>query len=254
MHNVYIQLVGGIGNQLFQVAAAYAYARTHHKFLVIDQSKWVAGQGKNPDTYKNNLFKNFKYSNYHAGEVTHIHEKRFNYDPLPYHDGHVCLHGYFQSIKYFEPYIEELKEIINLDGYGCVDYSWLERPKNVAVHIRRGDYMNLKHIHLVCGTEYFTNNIKKFPNHQINVFTDSIDYVKQEFSDLDINIIDTKSEIQDFQLMSIHDNMICSNSSFSWWASFLNNKKQQIIVPDRWFNNFEPHEDIYRDEFTITEA
>ena len=89
----------------------------------------------------------------------------------------------------------------------------------------------------------------KFEGLQQNVFTDSLDYVSQEFHDMKFNIIKSQSELLDLSLMSKHENIICSNSSFSWWASLLGIPKKKIIVPDKWFHNFQPHEDIYRPEF-----
>lgn len=245
MNNVYVALVGGLGNQLFQVAAGYAYSRKHDKNLVLDISKWGAHQGRSPDQYRNNLFCNFKYSTYHTRNVIPIHEKRFNYDPLPFMHGDVSIHGYFQSLKYFEEYKEDFINLLNLP-----DVSF---GGDVAVHIRRGDYLQFANIHLVCGTDYFTHNISKFPDSKINIFTDSPEQVREEFGD-GLKIVHSDSELKDLTMMSQHDNIICSNSSFSWWASLLGKEKKKIIVPKIWFHNFEQHNDIYRNDFQISEV
>jgi hypothetical protein len=245
MNNCYVSLAGGLGNQLFQVAAGYAYAKKYDKNLVLDISKWTAHQGRSPDQYLNNIFSNFKYSTYHIGSVESIHEKRFNYDPLPFINGDVCLHGYFQSLKYFEEYKDEFIELLNLPD--------VKVEGNLAVHIRRGDYLQFSNIHLVCDKNYFLHNISKFPDSKVNIFTDSPEYVKDEFGD-NFNIIKSNSELTDLTMMSQHDNIICSNSSFSWWASLLGKEKNRIIVPKIWFKNFEEHNDIYRNEFIISEV
>jgi hypothetical protein len=243
MSNCHVALVGGLGNQLFQVAAGYAYSRKYDKNLVLDISKWSAHQGRCPNQYQNNIFSNFKYSTYHTRNVIPIHEKRFNYDPLPFMHGDVCLHGYFQSLKYFEEYKDEFINLLNLPDVSI--------DGDVAVHIRRGDYLQFANIHLVCGTDYFLHHISKFPEAKVNVFTDSPEYVQAEFGNM--NIIKSNSEIEDLTMMSQHDNIICSNSSFSWWASLLGKEKKKIIVPKIWFHNFEDHHDIYRNEFIISE-
>jgi len=250
MNRCYVPLVGGIGNQLFQIAAGYAYSRKYDKRLILDFSKWSASQGNHPEIYQNTIFKNFDFSNYHTNAVTSIHEKRFNYDELPYIEGDVSIHGYFQSIKYFEEYVDDF---IDMLLFPKPSVEFLE-DKNLAVHIRRGDYIQHAHIHLVCDTNFYIRNMEQFPNYQINIFTDSISSVPEEFKDVDCNIIQSSSALDDLTMMSLHDNIVCSNSSFSWWASLLGKKKERIIVPKVWFNNFEEHGDIYRTEFELSEV
>lgn len=248
MSNVYVNLVGGVGNQLFQIAAGYAYSRKYGKNLCIDSSRWAGSQGSHPDTYKHNIFQNFLYSSVHHKTPTTIIEKRFNYDELPYHKGDVVLSGYFQSLKYFQEYAEDFKSLLVLPE---VDSSWITKDA-VAFHIRRGDYLVHHNIHLICGTEYFKNQFHQFSGKDINVFTDDKDRVFNEFYDstVQFNIIDTAVELKALTLISKHANIVGSNSSFSWWASFLGEPKNKIIVPDHWFKNFEDHDDIYRADFT----
>lgn len=251
MSSVYVSLAGGIGNQLFQIAAGFSYAKKHKKNLILDTSGWSASQGTDPKYYKNSFFSNFKFGSPLMQNAKGLLEYKFNYEEIPYVEGNVYLSGYRQSIKYFENDMEFL-DLLNFENQKRLDTSFIQKP-NVAVHIRRGDYLKHSHIHLVCGTDYFVENIKQFPDHQINVFTDSPDCVKEELKGFDVNIIDGGSEINDLYLMSLHDNIICSNSTFSWWASLLNKKKEKIIVPKIWFKNFEEHHDIYRDDFQISD-
>lgn len=245
MNDCYVNVIGGVGNQLFQIASGYAYSKKYNKNLIINTSNWAAGQGSNPLIYENTIFKNFKYGVCINGNVTRIQETRFNYTELPFIKGSVSLNGYFQSLKYFENVKDEFISLLNLPNIS----DKIIQPDNVAIHIRRGDYLNYPDLHYVCKTNYFKGQLSKFEGYQQNVFTDSVDYVLNEFNDCNFNIIKSNSELIDLTLMSGHKNIICSNSSFSWWASLLGNPKEKIIVPDKWFNNFEPHEDIYRPEF-----
>lgn len=245
MSNCYVNVIGGIGNQLFQIAAGYAYSKRHNKKLIINPYNWAAGQGKNPLDYKIDIFKNFEYGTNINEDVKSIQEKRFNYDELPFVHGSVSINGYFQSLKYFEDVKDEFISLLNLPDISTYNL----KNNNVAVHIRRGDYLNYPDLHHVCKTEYFKNQLLEFKESTVNVFTDSIDYVLNEFDGCDFNVIRSNSELADLTLMSKHENIICSNSSFSWWASLLGTPKNKIIVPDKWFHNFQPHEDIYRSEF-----
>ena len=61
MNNCFVKVGGGLGNQLFQVAAAYSYCKKYNKKLYIDISDWSASQGNNPTNYKDSIFKNFEY-------------------------------------------------------------------------------------------------------------------------------------------------------------------------------------------------
>jgi hypothetical protein len=78
------------------------------------------------------------------------------------------------------------------------------------------------------------------------VFTDSPEYVKNEFKEKKFNLIEGHTELEDLVLMSQHDNVVCSNSTFSWWGSFLGEKKDKIIVPEKWFADGREEGDIYR--------
>lgn len=243
MSKCYANVCGGIGNQLFQVATNYAYGKRHGKTSFIDYSKWHASQGNSPLKFEHTVFKNF---NYGVGENTKdIQETRFGYDELPFTEGDVSLNGYFQSVKYFEDYLEEIISLINLPD---VRTDFIEE-KNVAFHIRRGDY--LKFPDLFCfGNEYLRRQFFNFGEYQINVFTDSPELVLKEFDGYDFNLIQTSSEINDLTLISQHDNVVCSNSSFSWWASLLGKRKDKIIVPDKWIKG-QDCSDIYRSDMTI---
>lgn len=244
MNTCYARVQGGIGNQLFIIAAGFAYSKKHSKRFAIDTSNWTASQGKSVNEYRNTIFKNFIFEN--SPDNTFIYnEKRFNYDELPYNDSSIIISGFFQSLKYFEEFSEEFISKLELPD---VRHDFLQE-KNVAIHIRRGDYLHYSDIHYVCNTEYFKTQLLNFEGFQQHAFTDSVDYVKNEFREYPLTILQTSSELHDLILMSKYNNIICSNSSFSWWASFLGKPKTQIIVPDKWFNNFQPHEDIYRSEF-----
>lgn len=244
MNTCYAKVVGGVGNQLFIAAAGYAYAKKYNMRFAIDPSNWGASQGRNIIEYKDTLFKNFNFENAPDGTLN-VNEKRFNYDELPFYDSSIALFGYFQSLKYFEEVADEFISMLNLPDINTSNL----KKNNVAIHIRRGDYLHHSNIHHVCDTEYFKTQLLKFEGFQQNAFTDSSDYVVEEFHDSRFNLIKSNSELLDLAFMSKHENMICSNSSFSWWASFLGTPKNQIIVPDKWFHNFEPHEDIYRSDF-----
>lgn len=239
MNDCYIKVEGGLGNQLFMIAAAYAYSQKYNKNLYIDDSKWTASQGNPPIIYANTIFKNFQYK--HSEDCVDIYDKFGKFKDLPYVDGNVSIHGYCQSIKYFENYKDEF---INLLNFPKVD-TWFLKLPNVIFHIRRGDYIRYPRYY-ICNSEYFNSQFEKFKGFQINVCTDSIEHIVKEFKTFNFNILQTSSELIDFMYATKHQNMVCSNSSFSWWASLIGNM-DKIIVPDKWLND-NTELDIYRED------
>lgn len=246
MDKCYVELAGGLGNQLFQIAAGYGYSKKYNKELIVSYKYWTALQGTSPDIYKDTIFRNFKF-----GEADHqfpaiIEDEQYDTN-LPHFEGDVLLRGYFQSLDYFKDVVDEfisLLEIPKLD----VDFD-----VSVAFHIRRGDYIHLNHIFGVCGTNYFKRMFEKFKDKQINVFTDQKDFVLKEFDGHDYNLVTFRNELNEFAFMSTHDNIVCSNSSFSWWASLVGKKKESVYVPSKWFADGREHSKIYsnRTDFTL---
>jgi hypothetical protein len=98
----------------------------------------------------------------------------------------------------------------------------------VAIHFR--DY-KMPNIYPECTSEYYDKTLKYFPGKQTVVFTDNIEKAKQVIG------IDCEyrsgTPIEDFYLMSKCDNVICSNSTFSWWAAWLTGRT--AIIPAVWF-------------------
>lgn len=247
-NNCYISLAGGVGNQLFQIAAAYAYSVEHNKKLILDFSEWSGSQGNHPSIYKNTLYRKFEFG-VHPEETKEYVEPCFNYSKIPVFTGDVNLRGYFQSFKYFKHVVSEFLSLIEVPKINCSS----KRLENVvAWHVRRGDYLIHKDIHHVCTADYFLGAMKTFfPTYKVHIYTDAPRFVVDEFKDIgfEYNIIKTKNEIQDLYMLGVYDNIICSNSSFSWWGSLLGCKKSKIVVPNIWFKNFQDHNDIYRPDF-----
>lgn len=247
--------MGGLGNQLFQIAAGYAYAKKYDKKLIINSANWNASQGNHVLSYKDNIFKNFEYGTYYTRDVIHYGEgPNFNYDKIPYIPGNVVLTGYFQSLKYFEDVKDEFVSMLNLPGIVIQKFIG---DIDVAFHIRRGDYLKYPDIHYICDTKYFEYFFNIFtPEYKkgtrILAFTDSPDYVAEEFKDKEFHIIRSNSDVKELACMSQCDIIVGSNSSFSWWASLIGGKP--CYFPSKWFVDGRPHEDIFRKDMTLKDV
>jgi len=236
MSNCYVNVIGGVGNQLFQIAAGYSYSKKYAKNLIINPYNWVAGQGTNPLIYKDTIFKNFQYDSF-QGDITPIQEKRFNYDELPFIEGSVSLNGYFQSLKYFEDVKDEFISSLNLP-----DINNTLIPE-VGFHIRRGDYLKHARIHHVCKTNYFEYFFKKFKDKDIKIFTDDPNHVIEEFAKYKFEILKSNSDIKELACMAKCKVLVGSNSTFSWWAALIGNSISYF--PSKWFADDRESTDIY---------
>ena len=183
---------------------------------------------------------------------SHIYiEKNLAYDPS-FLDikNNSRLVGYFQSPKYFA-HISDLirKEFsVNDNSFGK-DYLSLkdkiQSENSVAVHIRRGDYLKTT-LHNVCKYHYFKRAMAKLiassDNITFYIFSDDMDWCKKHFSGSNITFVkpanSARNVLVDFSLMKTCKHNIISNSSYSWWAAWLNqNKEKTVLIPDRWYND-----------------
>jgi hypothetical protein len=129
---------------------------------------------------------------------------------------------YVQSEDYFKEYADGVKAMFSQN---------IEPIDRVAIHVRRGDYVNnLFYVDLM-GTSYYKEAMAMFPDGKFLVFSDDISWcMKQEiFKDCEFSYRD---EISDFNLMAGCKGIIMANSSYSWWAAYLSNAR--VVAPSEW--------------------
>ena len=246
---VSIKLQGGLGNNLFQIACAYAYSLKYNKKLILVNEKF--GITHNTlDTYKSNILRNVNFiDKYDFSKFQIYNEPEFNYNEIPNIEESVCLNGYFQSEKYFKEYYKEIRELFSFpDEY---KNSIKEKYKNslegitCSIHVRRGDYLKFPERHPVQSLNYFMKGVREMPEDtKFLIFSDDIEWCKKNFPDVPEKFvfIEGNSDYEDLLLMSLCKNNIISNSSFSWWAAWFNedvNKK--VIAPFKWFGTANSH-------------
>lgn len=245
-----VNLQGGLGNQMFQIAAIVALSLRNNDEYGIDINKcFTPNQGNTANKYSNTIFKNikkiddFKFENFYR-------EIKFSYDKIPYKKN-LLIDGYFQSEKYFEDYKKDIKELFYFSEKNkkkIEDYfsnNNLIDKQITSVHVRRGDYLNFSDFHYVCPLEYYKNSIEKIGDSYFIFISDDLDWVKNNFKSKNYYIPEFNDELLDLTLMTMCDNNIISNSTFSWWGAYIDNKpKQQIISPKKWFAD-KGHQDYY---------
>lgn len=104
-------LMGGIGNQLFQIATTHALALRNNDISGFDFNKcFTPLQGKPSNNYSDSILKKLnRIENYPFKSV--FNEQEHVYSPIPYSKD-LLLNGYFQCPKYFDDFSNEIKELI----------------------------------------------------------------------------------------------------------------------------------------------
>lgn len=259
-----ITLKGGFGNQLFQIVNGISLSKKFNKKLIIDISSFSKlNSYKNTKRnyelgilnlkYKKIYYLAFFYKFYSkfSNKIIHLKEKNFNFNKILLdNDKSYLIDGYWQSYKYFEKdfsfifnSLENIKKKINLNSF----YKDLLRSNSVCVHIRRGDYItnpNTKQFHGICEIDYYEKAISyiysKIPDANFYFFSDDINFLKKNYANKKNFKIISNSKfnfIEEFVLMLSCSNFILANSSFSWWAAYLSNNVNKLVVaPAKWFN------------------
>lgn len=239
-----IQLCGGIGNNLFQIANAYAYSLKYNKELVLINNKQGATHGS-LSSYSDNILNKINFQEkYDFSNFKIQSELVFNYIPIPKFNHNVYLNGYFQSEKYFIDFESEIRELFSYEVAVNKELSnLLENENTCSIHVRRGDYVNLPNHHPTQNMNYYMKAIKKMPKDSVFlIFSDDIKWCKESFPDLPEKFIfiEGNKDYEDLYLMSKCNNNIICNSTFSWWAAWLNRNLDKVVIapnPDNWFGS-----------------
>lgn len=246
MEEVTITLQGGLGNYMFQIATAHAYGLKHNKKPVLTTGDSVVIH-KPLDTYRENILSNVHFSDKKSGNFLSYNELGFHYNEIPKIEGSVLLNGYFQSEKYFNEFSSEIKQLFsypeNISNEILNKFIengvYSSHQNTCSIHVRRGDYLNSPNHHPAQNMNFYMKAIKKMPKDTIFfIFSDDIEWCKANFPDVPEKFVFVEGgkDYEDLKMMSLCKNNIICNSTFSWWAAWLNeNPDKIVVVPDKWF-------------------
>ena len=255
-------LMGGLGNQIFQIFATISYAiKSRNQFKFINVPTLGGGSTTIRNTFWQSFFTKLKpFLIHNIPENIHvIREKDFTFNELPISEmiGRNCLiYGYFQSYKYFNENYEIICRIIGLgkmkDEIIQKLYINDEYLKNcISMHFRLGDYKKIQEFHPLATYEYYRKSLNFIKNkttdsYNILYFCEDIDIndvmltinmLEKEFPDYKfIRVENTIEDWEQMLFMSCCHHNIIANSSFSWWAAYFNFWPDKIICyPSVWF-------------------
>lgn len=241
-----IRLQGGLGNTLFQMALA-SQLKAYGRNVALST---VALGG----------FRKYELEGYHDLPVLNeetfnsmiIREESFRFDESKLNPPNLCtLIGYWQSPKYFESVAQEVRQKIRGHWYqhrlreaaaGYYEQIWLTGGTNLAIHVRRQDYLRLQNYHGVLPIEYY-REAHRFLQQQVRidkvfVFSDDSEWCHDNFPK-NFTIVRGTTAHEDLQLMSSCKHAITANSSFSWWGAFIGDDQlgRVVIAPKQWFTD-----------------
>ena len=265
-----VMLMGGLGNQLFQIFAIMSYGMQYgHKFIFPYEKKIIGITTRSCywDNFLSDLkifttFYTYNGTNQILYTLPYINHEKHNYYEIPFikHNENIRISGYFQSYYYFRGNENKIFKLLRLEEKQKTilnDYPqyFNNNYYNISMHIRLGDYKIYQDCHNVLFYGYFNNAISEIKKHlKNNDKKIRIIYFNEEDDNLlaigcyieplqkifpDIEFIKVEDSIVDWKqmlIMSCCDHNIIANSTFSWWGAYFNRKSDKIVCyPSQWF-------------------
>lgn len=270
-----VKILGGIGNQMFQYAFLLALKERYDDTFLVDTSIfdiWSIHNGYELERVFN--IKEIKatvdaikkvawFSNYYKVRRTLsliLPKKTMCVEKSPYKyyphfldmSGDAYYDGYWQYYKYFESVrkdvISAFQFVPDSDERNKSLISKMNNENCVSIHVRRGDYLKSKEYKGICGIDYYKKAIdlvrSNISNPSYQIFSNDIEWCKNNITPLlensPVTFVDWNvgaNSFRDMELMSKCRANIIANSSFSWWAAYLNqNDSKLVVAPQKWTN------------------
>jgi hypothetical protein len=226
------RLKGGLGNQMFMIASAYAYGAEHKLTMILCEEQVEENTRKHSTVdYFSTIFKNIARKNKVCIANT------------------VILVDYMQDYQLFEQYYASVCQLFYIPEFQNTD---LDLQDMCFIHFRNGDFREpgIAAIHHVldCNSMYYANCLSHaklvFPRIQFLVISDDLELCKNEFSHLWNSFPDTQFHFFDKPLNELETlSLMCScglggigaNSTFSWWGLYLNRDRPLLMLPKTYF-------------------
>ncbi len=272
-----VRLKGGMGNQMFQYALGMKLASVVGTDMDLDLTALLDRSRKDivprdfdlpifkveerfavsPDLLrtvykpKSSLVNKWMRRKAEKGK-NHVKEKQFKYDASLVKNAkdNSLYEGWFQSYKYFDGIEGQVREAFSFKQ-GILDYSKgllddIRSSNSVCLNVRRTDFLKVDNLnttnldYFLRGADYMLENVE---NPHFFIFSDDVEWCRENIKfDAPIQVVGHDHKGERFgnymQLMKACKNYIIPNSSFAWWAVWLNENKDKIVIaPKRWFND-----------------
>jgi len=260
---LFSRMLGGLGNQLFQTAALLNYRRYNEKVIIsflgdihipkrvncLDSIFEIPDWLYFDNSRKLNVFTKV-FARTSAGlrfgsylPLVGINDRNFNYKQSNYMRKKLLfLDGYFNQ-NWTYSHLNSLFGTLKLKPIKLNKKQLNLCNQNVVIHIRGGDFLSIRNLN-ICKFDYYKNSIEYALSKGLKNFIvisedqiygkEVIKRLKQCFNNLQISISKSDSIKNDFNIIRSSKLAILSNSTFSWWASFLSISKNEFLVPSNF--------------------
>jgi len=258
---IYIEIMGGLGNQLFQIFCGIAYSLENRIPFKINANKFdlvspLDNISKRPTYWSTFLSNLSKFTYQQQLTIPTYNEPSFIYNKIPSINEDFKLRGYYQSYKYFDRHFTNICNMINLNNQKKEIYEkynhYFNNKKIICIHFRIGDYVKNQAMHPILSSTYYIKSINylksqlpDFSNYEILYFGEQADNmlielfsteIKTEFKNKYTIIDYAIPDWEQLLLMSLCHHNIIANSTFSWWGAYFNTNSDKIVCyPSLWF-------------------
>ena len=266
-----IYIMGGLGNQLFQIFACLSYSIHNHIPIIFPYTYQSFGKLTERKVYWNTFLSSIQVLTKPTIPKFEIwREKGFEYSPISniYDLGlseNILFFGYFQSYKYFEDNYESICKMIHLEEKKkeVQEKYNFDLSNSISMHFRIGDYLLIEDKHPILEKTYYLKSLEtileKHPGlRKVYYFTEKkdykdvqliIDFLHNIYPNIEFifieNLNEKFQEIEDWEqmlLMSLCTHNIIANSTFSWWGAYFNsNIDKMVCYPSKWFGSALKH-------------
>ena len=256
-------LMGGLGNQLFQIFTTIAYSLLTQNQFQFSDKKCLTPEGSKAtprfsywDTFLLPLDK--FTTNMMPNNINVYREPSFSYTPIPiwYRTSHhIMLYGYFQSYKYFDMCKARIFKLIQLEHQREkveAKYPLRDFEKTASIHFRLGDYKVLPDVYPIMTNKYYIDALNYISSNQLvtqvlyfceqqdlEEVTEKVAALKEAFPNM--RFVRGDPNLEDWEqmlLMSCCKHNIIANSTFSWWGAYFNVYPDKIVCyPSEWLKN-----------------
>ena len=252
---IVVRLIGGLGNQFYQYAAGRRLAHKLDTELKLDISGFETYKLHKYALSPFNICENFATPD-EIASLKYVRENSFHFDPdILNLDDNVYLDGYWQTEKYFADIANIIRYEFSvrspLAGMNLQLAQQIDSCQAVSLHIRRGDYVSnpvTNQVHGTCDVDYYRKCVEQLTwtvkNPHLFIFSDepqwAVENLKLPYPTTVIDHNGPEKNYEDMRLMSQCSHHIIANSSFSWWAAWLNPRKEKkVFAPQQWFRSNE---------------
>ena len=258
---LFSRMVGGLGNQLFQMAACLKYKKEEEKVIIsflgdihipkrencleyiFEKPEWLYfDNSQEVNKLIGVIARNSAYLRFGSYlPIFSINDRNFKFNnSRNYLKKILFLDGYFNNNWTYSSLNYAFNKL-KLRQIGLAKKYLKNCSEDVIIHIRGGDFLNLPKLN-ICKIEYYKKSIRFFILRGFRSFkvisedqtyaNELINQLNNYFDDIQIKKLKTSSIKNDFNVIRSSRFAILSNSTFSWWASFLSNSKKEFIVPN----------------------